>query len=124
MFFEKRRFLIEFNSEIKYFFELKSPRIPVFRGDLCSLIISYQVITGNYNLTFPLLIRSEIISYQVITGNYNLMGDTEKMVLIISYQVITGNYNFASTSVSAFSIISYQVITGNYNIDPSLSMLQ
>ena len=95
MFFEKRRFLIEFNSEIKYFFELKSPRIPVFRGDLCSLIISYQVITGNYNSTNFAAHSDSIISYQVITGNYNQPVHCSSVYVIISYQVITGNYNIS-----------------------------
>ena len=36
-------------------------------------IISYQVITGNYNTALPLDIVVNIISYQVITGNYNFV---------------------------------------------------
>ena len=35
-------------------------------------IISYQVITGNYNIETALPTTRTIISYQVITGNYNL----------------------------------------------------
>ena len=52
---------------------MKSPRIPVVRGDLCSLIIPYQVITGNYNAMYELRLLAGIIPYQVITGNYNKM---------------------------------------------------
>ena len=35
------------------------------------LIISYQVITGNYNISETCATLTNIISYQVITGNYN-----------------------------------------------------
>ena len=35
------------------------------------LIIPYQVITGNYNVTDMMKDLAEIIPYQVITGNYN-----------------------------------------------------
>ena len=56
-------------------------------------IISYQVITGNYNPHYQRGHGRGIISYQVITGNYNEnRGDTNGKI-IISYQVITGNYN-------------------------------
>ena len=35
------------------------------------LIITYQVITGNYSFTFPFKFAKAIITYQVITGNYS-----------------------------------------------------
>ena len=35
----------------------------------------------------------KIISYQVITGNYNNRIFESESIAIISYQVITGNYN-------------------------------
>ena len=57
-----------------------------------------------------------IISYQVITGNYNNDVSGSEVIVIISYQVITGNYNTLQTNTRTVSIISYQVITGNYNI--------
>ena len=34
-------------------------------------IITYQVITGNYNVSVYLFREIYIITYQVITGNYN-----------------------------------------------------
>ena len=34
-----------------------------------------------------------IITYQVITGNYNCRMGGNQRILIITYQVITGNYN-------------------------------
>ena len=34
-----------------------------------------------------------IITYQVITGNYNFVGDCKGRWNIITYQVITGNYS-------------------------------
>ena len=35
------------------------------------VIITYQVITGNYNFRSLVFPCSDIITYQVITGNYN-----------------------------------------------------
>ena len=35
-----------------------------------------------------------IITYQVITGNYNAGVVVARSELIITYQVITGNYNY------------------------------
>ena len=34
-------------------------------------IITYQVITGNYNEDLERTLKEMIITYQVITGNYN-----------------------------------------------------
>ena len=62
---------------------------------------------------FPVLVL--IISYQVITGNYNSCIINTPFLAIISYQVITGNYNTALPLDIVVNIISYQVITGNYN---------
>ena len=42
-------------------------------------IISYQVITGNYNETSTEFEPDTIISYQVITGNYNGFVNIEKV---------------------------------------------
>ena len=79
-------------------------------------IISYQVITGNYNIITALSVFMIIISYQVITGNYNCTALNVLPLPIISYQVITGNYNSMYSPMTIMPIISYQVITGNYNI--------
>ena len=57
-----------------------------------------------------------IITYQVITGNYNELSAKERIMLIITYQVITGNYNPPLPGQTDKAIITYQVITGNYNI--------
>ena len=38
------------------------------------LIIPYQVITGNYNVSHCYRDDDNIIPYQVITGNYNSKG--------------------------------------------------
>ena len=57
-----------------------------------------------------------IITYQVITGNYNSSWRRGTGSKIITYQVITGNYNFAILDGTQPKIITYQVITGNYNI--------
>ena len=35
-----------------------------------------------------------IITYQVITWNYNIFRHKKKRLYIITYQVITGNYNY------------------------------
>ena len=56
-------------------------------------IITYQVITGNYNWYHSPGVPFTIITYQVITGNYNPAGERETRLDIITYQVITGNYN-------------------------------
>ena len=78
-------------------------------------IITYQVITGNYNVEGISFLEAVIITYQVITGNYNCHTCTDE----------TGhNYNIPSNNRelqrvhqpgSFLSIITYQVITGNYN---------
>ena len=43
----------------------------VLRAERKTAIITYQVITGNYNGLVILLRKLKIITYQVITGNYN-----------------------------------------------------
>ena len=40
-----------------------------------------------------------IISYQVITGNYNFLKVSNTETIIISYQVITGNYNVRAAAL-------------------------
>ena len=88
---------------------------PFFCFSKVAIIITYQVITGNYNKqrdgASPIL----IITYQVITGNYNRCTMSFLMKHIITYQVITGNYNKGEDGKDIYEIITYQVITGNYN---------
>ena len=57
------------------------------------LIITYQVITGNYSEEALIITPTSIITYQVITGNYSELIGILKKFLIITYQVITGNYS-------------------------------
>ena len=71
MFFEKRRFSIEFNFQIKDFFLDEIPTNPCSSWGFVLPIIPYQVITGNYNLSDGGYVLHAIIPYQVITGNYN-----------------------------------------------------
>ena len=58
------------------------------------LIITYQVITGNYSLNSKYQDRLKIITYQVITGNYSGILPEYPFLPIITYQVITGNYSY------------------------------
>ena len=55
----------------------------------------YNIPSNNRELQPVLVIRDDfpIITYQVITGNYNPSGLYLSGILIITYQVITGNYN-------------------------------
>ena len=57
-----------------------------------------------------------IITYQVITGNYSLCNKKLLSNTIITYQVITGNYSFVRLIIIRIKIITYQVITGNYSV--------
>ena len=93
MFFEKRRFSIEFNFQIKDFFLDEIPTNPCSSWGFVLPIIPYQVITGNYNRFKAEQFVDFIIPYQVITGNYNTGEITDCTRPIIPYQVITGNYN-------------------------------
>ena len=93
MFFEKRRFSIEFNFQIKDFFLDEIPTNPCSSWGFVLPIIPYQVITGNYNKDPADTDGDIIIPYQVITGNYNTCPAQEIISTIIPYQVITGNYN-------------------------------
>ncbi len=93
MFFEKRRFSIEFNFQIKDFFLDEIPTNPCSSWGFVLPIIPYQVITGNYNISLHTTSRMIIIPYQVITGNYNVQVEILLTADIIPYQVITGNYN-------------------------------
>ena len=90
MFFEKRRFSIEFNFQIKDFFLDEIPTNPCSSWGFVLPIIPYQVITGNYNLHYPRKGQVTIIPYQVITGNYNNLINIINNIIIIQYQVITG----------------------------------
>ena len=58
-----------------------------------------------------------IITYQVITGNYSLSGICVSPIGIITYQVITGNYSSWRRNPESENIITYQVITGNYSLN-------
>ena len=117
MFFEKRRFSIEFNFQIKDFFLDEIPTNPCSSWGFVLPIIPYQVITGNYNKERDMNFGQGIIPYQVITGNYNNLPVSIRTVIIIPYQVITGNYNTCPAQEIISTIIPYQVITGNYNLD-------
>ena len=79
------------------------------------LIITYQVITGNYSKSPERPLASSIITYQVITGNYSAWCNVTRHTIIITYQVITGNYSELGARLGMFDIITYQVITGNYS---------
>ena len=80
------------------------------------IIITYQVITGNYSLIGFLCCLDLIITYQVITGNYSIQPCSRRHGCIITYQVITGNYSELSHQIDCLWIITYQVITGNYSV--------
>ena len=79
------------------------------------LIITYQVITGNYSPRQQLCVSRSIITYQVITGNYSTNLRHSNSKFIITYQVITGNYSLFHGLHFQILIITYQVITGNYS---------
>ncbi len=82
MFFEKRRFSIEFNFQIKDFFLDEIPTNPCSSWGFVLPIIPYQVITGNYNEVNKEVTENTIIPYQVITGNYNGAVLWEKFYLL------------------------------------------
>ena len=44
---------------------------PIHATSHRTLIITYQVITGNYSVTLCKRFTKQIITYQVITGNYS-----------------------------------------------------
>ena len=121
MFFEKRRFSIEFNFQIKDFFLDEIPTNPCSSWGFVLPIIPYQVITGNYNCQESGAEAHGIIPYQVITGNYNRWRKSLRTFSIIPYQVITGNYNGQRLSRCQDIIIPYQVITGNYNFSKKMT---
>ncbi len=66
MFFEKRRFSIEFNFQIKDFFLDEIPTNPCSSWGFVLPIIPYQVITGNYNFSHFLV---EIYRYYTIPSD-------------------------------------------------------
>ena len=74
-------------------------------------IITYQVITGNYNAVQRPVFHFAIITYQVITGNYNRIPTQQKKKKIITYQVITGNYNVGSCH--AVDFLYYNIPSNN-----------
>ena len=67
-------------------------QLPTGGGKLV-VIITYQVITGNYSSEKKQSVLLSIITYQVITGNYSWSIAIRKTLCIITYQVITGNYS-------------------------------
>ena len=83
---------------------------------ISEVIITYQVITGNYSLRSCL--RSIPTNYNIPSNNRELQrsGPLHSLFFIITYQVITGNYSIRIYSGFLFRIITYQVITGNYSI--------
>ena len=89
---------------------------PTLLASTSLLIITYQVITGNYSALGREFADYVIITYQVITGNYSYLSCLVHYFHIITYQVITGNYSLNVTSLSMEQIITYQVITGNYSV--------
>ena len=89
---------------------------PRIERHLQNMIITYQVITGNYSHRSKALCFSGIITYQVITGNYSITDIEKEYIAIITYQVITGNYSVGKIYNSVNFIITYQVITGNYSL--------
>ena len=66
------------------------------QGLVFYLIITYQVITGNYSNRYTVAGSHAIITYQVITGNYSCFRPFRLFGGIITYQVITGNYSLRS----------------------------
>ena len=82
---------------------------------LSIIIITYQVITGNYSRSCKCYRLIVIITYQVITGNYSRTYLLRYDNIIITYQVITGNYSCSCVCCRFSDIITYQVITGNYS---------
>ena len=86
--------------------------------DYAGFSVPYYNIPSNNRELQPFFCFSKvaiIITYQVITGNYNKQRDGASPILIITYQVITGNYNKGEDGKDIYEIITYQVITGNYN---------
>ena len=85
-------------------------------------IITYQVITGNYNSSLHNIYDSWIITYQVITGNYNIWLFYERFNLIITYQVITGNYN--QQGANPCKGFNYNIPSNNRELQPLMKLKQ
>ena len=83
----------------------------------CWLVKNYNIPSNNRELQHAnaITIQLVIITYQVITGNYSSSLHNLYDSWIITYQVITGNYSAGCNSLQGFLIITYQVITGNYS---------
>ncbi len=81
-------------------------------------LMNYNIPSNNRELQLKvkLIFHGLIITYQVITGNYSRCLTNRRKKNIITYQVITGNYSQIRTAVSTHTIITYQVITGNYSL--------
>ena len=86
--------------------------------ELATVNTNYNIPSNNRELQLEARFKtySYIITYQVITGNYNRLSNILTSVFIITYQVITGNYNEYVEGEDDEQIITYQVITGNYNV--------
>ena len=59
------------------------------------ILVDYNIPSNNRELQLKqgALCKRQIITYQVITGNYNPLSIRLPEPAIITYQVITGNYN-------------------------------
>ena len=81
------------------------------------MLLNYNIPSNNRDLQPSTLFLESflIITYQVITGNYSFCDCVSVHVVIITYQVITGNYSCQDLYVLRKVIITYQVITGNYS---------
>ena len=65
---------------------------------------------------FPYFTGAEvIIPYQELLGNYNLSSALPFVFVIIPYQELLGNYNYVNAYQDALTIIPYQELLGNYN---------
>ena len=70
----------ELQQSVTYWFQKSNYNIPSNNRELQlnsyeeqkDIIITYQVITGNYNWNIGIIGTGRIITYQVITGNYNV----------------------------------------------------
>ena len=80
---------------------------------------NYNIPSNNRELQHlpSVSVQDLIITYQVITGNYSCFIHIKSYTFIITYQVITGNYSYDLLAEILADIITYQVITGNYSED-------
>ena len=62
-----------------------------------------------------------IIPYQELLGNYDVSGVFIVVNLIIPYQELLGNYDYVLRYMLSLEIIPYQELLGNYDTLSSLS---